>query len=151
MKLYEIPRESKIYEPVNDGSEYFIFNKLDGMYSVCTSEKGGLCHLGASQELEPYKDGYKFATVIEKTDKCEHDVIGKYCFNCKLKAKHGMKVEMFDNHHYVRLRDAEKALEKQKEMLLSAFDKLVWKHTARIQKGALLDISEGIEVLRNNQ
>ena len=60
MKLYEIPRNSKIYEEVSDGSKYFIFDHLDGMYSYCVSEKGGVCQLGASQELIEYKDGYKF-------------------------------------------------------------------------------------------
>ncbi len=60
MKLYEIPRKSKIYEKVSDGSSYFIYDHPDGMYSYCVSEKGGICHLGLSQELEKYKDGYKF-------------------------------------------------------------------------------------------
>lgn len=61
MKLHEIPNKSKIYEKVSDGSEYFIYDHPDGMYSYCISEKGGVCHLGLSQELEKYKDGYKFS------------------------------------------------------------------------------------------
>jgi hypothetical protein len=60
MKLYEIPKKSKIYEEVSDGSSYFIYDHLDGMYSYCVSEKGGVCHLGRMQELVEYKDGYKF-------------------------------------------------------------------------------------------
>jgi len=60
MKLYEIPNKSKIYEKVSDGSKYFIYDHLDGMYSYCISEKGGICHLGISTELVEYKDGYKF-------------------------------------------------------------------------------------------
>lgn len=59
VKLYDIPRDSKIYNDVSDGSKYFMFKRLDGMYSYCVSEKGGVCHLGASTELKKYKDGYK--------------------------------------------------------------------------------------------
>ena len=59
IKLYEIPRDSKIYDSVSDGSSYFIFRRLDGMYSYCLSEKGEVCHLSASQELVKFKDGYK--------------------------------------------------------------------------------------------
>lgn len=59
IKLYDIPRDSKIYNSVDDGSSYFIFKHLDGMYSYCESEKGGICHLGANQELVKFKDGYK--------------------------------------------------------------------------------------------
>lgn len=69
MKLYEIPKQSKIYESVSDGSEYFIFHKLDGAYSYCISEKGGVCHLGASQELEPFEDGYKLLLTPVSQDK----------------------------------------------------------------------------------
>lgn len=38
---------------------------------------------------------------------CEHGVVEKYCFNCKFKEKYGMKIEIFNNHHYVRLKDVE--------------------------------------------
>ena len=61
MKLYEIPKQSKIYEEVSDGSEYFVFDHLDGMYSYCVSEKGEVVHLGASTELVEHEDGYKIA------------------------------------------------------------------------------------------
>lgn len=60
MRLYEIPKKSKIYEEVSDGSSYFIYERTDGMYSYCISEKGGVCHLGLNQELVEYEDGYKF-------------------------------------------------------------------------------------------
>lgn len=53
MKLYEIPRESILYADFDDGSTYIIFKRLDGMYSVCITEKGTLLHLSASIELEP--------------------------------------------------------------------------------------------------
>ena len=59
MKLYDIPEQSKIYEECSDDSTYLIFHHIDGMYSYCKSEKGGVMHIGASQELSKYKDGYK--------------------------------------------------------------------------------------------
>ncbi len=59
MKLYEIEKESKIYEECSDGSDHFIFNHLDGMYSYCTTEKGGVVHLAGATPLVKYKDGYK--------------------------------------------------------------------------------------------
>lgn len=60
MKLLDIPRDSKIYEPCSDGSTWFRYHKPDGMYSFCTTEKGGVVHLGLMQPLKAYKDGYKF-------------------------------------------------------------------------------------------
>lgn len=60
MKLYEIPDKSKIYESCSDGSSYFIYDHPDGMYSYCVTEKGAITHLGLTQELEIYEDGYKF-------------------------------------------------------------------------------------------
>jgi hypothetical protein len=60
LKLYDIPEKSKIYEKVLDGSSYFIFDHLDGMYSYCISEKGAVIHLSASAPLRKYKDGFKF-------------------------------------------------------------------------------------------
>lgn len=59
MKLWGIPKNSKIYCKVNDGSSYVIFHHIDGMYSFCKSEKGKICHLSASTPLIPKKDGYK--------------------------------------------------------------------------------------------
>lgn len=68
MKLYEIPKQSKIYEEVSDGSKYFIFHKLDGAYSYCVSENGGVCHLSASADLEPFEDGYKLSVTPASQD-----------------------------------------------------------------------------------
>lgn len=59
--LYEIPRESKIYAELSDGSTWLTFNHLDGMYSYCTTEKGGAVHLSVGTQLVEYKDGYKLA------------------------------------------------------------------------------------------
>lgn len=60
IKLYDIPRHSKIYEKVSDGSDYFIFHYEDGTFSYCVSEKGEICYLIMTQKLIEYKDGYKF-------------------------------------------------------------------------------------------
>ena len=45
MKLFEIPRKSKVYCSASDGSEYVMFEKIDGMYSYCVTEKGSIVHL----------------------------------------------------------------------------------------------------------
>jgi len=59
IKLYKIPIGSKIYIECSDGSDYLIFNRLDGMYSHCTTEKGNTLHLSANTPLEEYLDGYR--------------------------------------------------------------------------------------------
>lgn len=59
IKLYNAPRNTKIYCTCSDGSNYLIFKHIDGMFSFCETEKGGIIHLGATSELEPFEDGYK--------------------------------------------------------------------------------------------
>ena len=59
MKLYDIPEHSKIYEECSDDSTFLIFHHLDGMYSYCKTEKGGVMHLRGDTQLESYKDGYE--------------------------------------------------------------------------------------------
>jgi hypothetical protein len=46
---------------------------------------------------------------------CEHGVAKEYCFSCRFIVKNGLKIEMFDGHHYVRLKHAEKAIALAKE------------------------------------
>jgi len=58
-KLHEIDKGSKIHCDVSDESKYVTFNKIDGMYSHCTSEKGNTIHLSASTPLVKHKDGYR--------------------------------------------------------------------------------------------
>ena len=58
MKLYEIPNESKIKAEVSDGSKFITFHHIDGMYSYCTTEKGGTIHLSVSTPLKKVKDYY---------------------------------------------------------------------------------------------
>lgn len=53
-KLYELPRGQNIKiddVECSDGSTYIIFHHIDGMYSYCTTEKGGVIHVSASTEL----------------------------------------------------------------------------------------------------
>ena len=55
MKLYEIPRESKV--KIED--ILLTFHRLDGAYSYCTTDKGEVVHLSASTPLEKDGDIYK--------------------------------------------------------------------------------------------
>jgi hypothetical protein len=64
--LHQIPMDSKVYEEVSDGSTFFIFKHIDGMYSLCVSEKGGTCHLAAMTPMKKFKDGYKIDLTEEK-------------------------------------------------------------------------------------
>ena len=60
--LYDLPRGAKIKCEANDGSKYVIFDHVDGIFSYCTTEKGGIAHIsiGAKFILE---DGvYVFVT-----------------------------------------------------------------------------------------
>lgn len=52
MKLYEVPRNSRI-KFTHETQEYILdFHHLDGMYSYCTDLDGNVVHLGASTEVE---------------------------------------------------------------------------------------------------
>lgn len=63
IRLYEIPKESKVY--FTDESDFLIFKHIDGMYSYCEFRDEILVHLFVNTPLEPYLDGYK---IIEETD-----------------------------------------------------------------------------------
>ena len=65
--LLDIPRESKIYESCSDGSKFFVFHHLDGMYSYCHTELGEVVHLSVFAELETFEDGYKFVPALVVT------------------------------------------------------------------------------------
>ena len=66
LRLWDIPKGSKIFCKSSDGSTYVIFNHLDGMYSHCTSEKGATVHLGGAQPLVKVEGGYKLHTSTEE-------------------------------------------------------------------------------------
>lgn len=57
--LQDIEKDSKIYCKISDGSSYIIFHHCDGMYSYCTTELGGVIHLGRFTNLKKFKKGYK--------------------------------------------------------------------------------------------
>jgi len=73
MKLFEIPKDSKIYAEYSDGSSYAIFRHLDGMYSYCDTEKGGHINLSVGTPLFKVKDGYMIEP--EKTIETKTEII----------------------------------------------------------------------------
>ncbi len=69
MKLYEIPRNSKILLPIGGEGretkdEMCTFLHIDGMYSAITTESGSYVHLGASTEVHLVGDHYELGTGI---------------------------------------------------------------------------------------
>jgi hypothetical protein len=65
MRLFDIPEDSKIIltkeQTCSDGSTYIIFRHIDGMYSYCDTEKGGVIHLSASAPMKQVDGGYAIA------------------------------------------------------------------------------------------
>lgn len=63
MKLYDLPRDKgiKIFCNCSDGSEYVVFHHVDGLYSYCTTEKGGVIHLAANTPLTKTEGGYEIS------------------------------------------------------------------------------------------
>lgn len=62
IKLYDLigQRGIKIVtDGISDGSKFITFDHLDGMYSYCTTEKGGVIHLSASTPLIKVEDHYE--------------------------------------------------------------------------------------------
>lgn len=57
--LSKVKLPAKVYCEVSDGSTYVTVEHLDGMYSYCVTEKGGIVHLSASTPLIKEKDGYR--------------------------------------------------------------------------------------------
>ena len=52
MKLYEVPRNTKINSPLG----ILNFSHIDGMYSYCVNEKNEVVHLAAFTEVEIIKE-----------------------------------------------------------------------------------------------
>jgi len=44
MKLMDLKKRDKVYTTISDGSTWFIFQHIDGLYSYCTTEKGHVVH-----------------------------------------------------------------------------------------------------------
>lgn len=64
MFLLDIPEGSKIMGECSDTGTFIIFHHLDGMYSYCTTEKGGVVHLSAYTPIE--KDGENYIIGVQK-------------------------------------------------------------------------------------
>jgi len=53
MKLYDVPRNTRIVVPLKDGEQWHLnFDHIDGMYSYCTDDEGNVVHLAAWTEVE---------------------------------------------------------------------------------------------------
>ncbi len=52
MKLYEVPRNSRILLKDGDSTLEFNFSHIDGAYSYCTDDDGNVVHLAAWTEVE---------------------------------------------------------------------------------------------------
>lgn len=53
MKLYDVPRNTRIVIKDEDGTELRLnFGHVDGMYSYCTDDEGNVVHLAAWTEVE---------------------------------------------------------------------------------------------------
>lgn len=65
-RLYDLPRDSdvKIFAECSDGSKFLIFHHIDGMYSYCKTEKGGVIHIRATTPLVEVEGGYKIAPEV---------------------------------------------------------------------------------------
>lgn len=66
MKLYDIPRNSKIKLPIQTpgkdlGEQMCIFGHIDGMYSYITTPDGHVVHLGATTPVKKVGDHYEIA------------------------------------------------------------------------------------------
>lgn len=66
IKLYDLERDQgiKIFvdpKDISDGSSFIVFHHIDGMYSYCKTENGGLIHLSASTPLVEVEGGYRIA------------------------------------------------------------------------------------------
>lgn len=63
MKLFDIPRGSRIKTTLTSGKECFItFHHTDGMYSYCTlddSDPDNVLHLSVVTELKKVEDYYE--------------------------------------------------------------------------------------------
>jgi hypothetical protein len=52
MKLYDVPKNTRI-RLTHEGEVYeYLFHRLDGMYSYCTDDDGNVLHLAAWTEVE---------------------------------------------------------------------------------------------------
>jgi hypothetical protein len=59
INLLDLPRYSIVHlpKPASDGSTWFKFHHVDGMYSLNTLEQGGPLHLSIFTEVDLGEDG----------------------------------------------------------------------------------------------
>lgn len=51
IRVYDIPKDSKIFCIAADGSTYVVFHRIYGMHSYCTTEKGAIVYVSTRQPL----------------------------------------------------------------------------------------------------
>ena len=66
-ELLEIPEKSKIVCELSDGSTYLIFYHIDGLYSYCETEKGGVINIYCGTKLIKEKDYYILSPKYNET------------------------------------------------------------------------------------
>ena len=64
-KLFEIRECSIIKCACSDGSSFVVFRHIDGAYSYCVTERGGVAHLFGGLLLEESPDGDGAYTIAE--------------------------------------------------------------------------------------
>lgn len=52
MKLYDVPRNTKIKCKMGSEEIKLLFHHVDGMYSYCTNDKDEVVHIAAWTEVE---------------------------------------------------------------------------------------------------
>lgn len=57
VKLYKVPRGSRISVGTCDGALELEFDHVDGMFSYCTDDDGGVHHVSAFQEVRVIREG----------------------------------------------------------------------------------------------
>ena len=59
MKLYDVPRNTRIRVPAGDDGKPLdlLFDHIDGMFSVCRRDDGCVVHLPACTEVEVLAEG----------------------------------------------------------------------------------------------
>ena len=59
INLLDLQRDSIVHlsKPASDGSTWFKFHHVDGMYSLSITEKGSPLHLSALTEVDMSEDG----------------------------------------------------------------------------------------------
>jgi len=57
MSLYNVPRNTRVMVPCLNNT-ILNFHKIDGMYSICTTDQDEVLHLAATTQVEILVDNY---------------------------------------------------------------------------------------------